>query len=274
MWDGKRLYDLYDWAHTPWEWHSELFKKAKDIGITIFSSPFDKSAVEFLEKLNCPCYKVASFEVIDHNLIECMAKTGKPMIVSTGMANLQEIKEAVEVIEKHHKNYVLLHCVSGYPTPHSESNILTLMGLRENFDCFVGLSDHTLGTATSVASVALGAKVIEKHFIESREDKGPDSEFSLEPHELKILCSDTKIAWESLGNSSFDRKNSEKQNVKFRRSLYFVKSLNKGETVSEENVKSIRPGYGLAPKQLKSIIGKKVNSNIEKGTPVSLDLLV
>ena len=267
IWSGYELYDLYNEAHTPYEWHKPLFDYAKEIGITIFSTPFDRTAVDLLEDLNTPLYKVASFEVIDLPLIKYIAQTKKPMIISTGMANLEEIREAVEVAKENGcQDLVLLHCISSYPAPIEESNLLTIPDLAEKFGVISGLSDHTMGTVVATTSVALGACVIEKHFTLSRDDKGPDSEFSLEPSELKMLCKDAKVAWRSLGKIGYSLKKSEK--LTSRRSLYIVKDIRKGEEITLENIRSIRPGHGLSPKYYNDLLGKKVAKNVERGTPV------
>ena len=221
LWKGYSLYDLYKEAHTPWDWHPSLFEHAKEVGISIFSSPFDESAVDFLEELNVPAYKIASFELIDLPLIEYTAKKMKPIIMSTGMASLNEIKAAYDtVVKTGNDKVILLHCVSGYPTPVSEANILRMLEIKKHFNCLVGLSDHTLSNATSVAATAVGACFIEKHFIDSRKNDGPDSAFSLEPEELRCLARDCKDAYESLGKANFERRNAEKDNVVFRRSLF------------------------------------------------------
>ena len=267
LWDGWNLYDLYKEAHTPYEWHKPLFDYAQEIGITIFSSPFDKTAVDLLEELNTNLYKVASFEIIDLPLIKYIAQTKKPMIISTGMANLEEITEAVEVAKENGcQDLVLLHCISSYPAPVEQSNLLTIPDLAKRFNTIVGLSDHTIGTTVATASVALGASVIEKHFTLSRKDKGPDSAFSIEPKELKQLCIDTKIAWEALGEAGYELKKSEKTTN--RRSLYAVKDIKKGEEFTIENTRSIRPGHGLAPKYFETLLGTKVVKSIKKGTPI------
>ncbi|MGK0440515.1 MAG: N-acetylneuraminate synthase [Pseudohongiellaceae bacterium] len=274
LWDGYTLYDLYAKAYTPYEWHARLFEHAKKEGITLFSSPFDETAVELLEGLHAPAYKIASFELLDLPLIQRVAKTGKPMIMSTGMADKSEIEEAVVAATAAGcTELVLLHCISGYPAPVEQSNLQTIPAIKQIFNTVVGLSDHTLGTAVSVASVVLGASVIEKHFTLSRDDKGPDSEFSLEPQELKALCDDTKAAWQAMGIAGFERKAAEKENVKFRRSLYVVKDIKKGERLSHEHIRRIRPGFGLAPKYLEQVIGKIVVDDIEKGTPLTWQCL-
>ena len=274
LWDGQSLYQLYKDAHTPWEWHEHLFAKAKSLGITLFSSPFDNSAVDLLEGLNAPAYKIASFELVDLPLISRVAQSGKPMIMSTGIANLQEIQEAVETAQTHGcTDLVLLHCISAYPSSIDQANLLTIKDLSERFDCIVGLSDHTMGTVVSIAAVASGAAVIEKHVTLSREDKGPDSAFSLEPNELRSLCKDTKDAWLALGEAGYARKESEEENAAFRRSIYFVKDLSKGDTVTKEDIRRIRPGFGLAPKYYDQIVGKKAKVDIERGTASCWDLL-
>ena len=274
LWDGNTLYDLYEEAHMPWEWHKPLFKKAKELGITIFSSPFDFTAVDLLEELDAPAYKIASFEAIDLPLIEYVAKTGKPMIISTGMANEQEIREAVETAKNAGcKELVVLHCVSGYPAPSSDYNLKTIPDMAERFDVLTGLSDHTIDNTTAITSVALGACLIEKHVTLDRKGGGPDDSFSLEEPELKQLCADSKTAWAATGAVNYERKESEKGNMIFRRSLYVVKDVAAGEAFTHENVRSIRPGYGLAPKYLKNIVGKKSIKNISRGTPLAEDFL-
>ncbi len=270
LWDGYKLYDLYESAHTPFEWHKAMFDKAREIGITVFSTPFDESAVDLLESLNAPAYKIASFELTDLPLVKRVAQTGKPMIMSTGMANLQEIEDAVTTARENGcEDIVVLHCISAYPAPAEQANLATIEDIVEKFNCVGGLSDHTLGTTVSVASVALGARVIEKHVTLSREDKGPDSEFSLEPHELEKLCRDTKTAWQAIGCAGYERKPVEMSSMKFRRSIYFVKGIQAGETITEEHIRRIRPGYGLAPKYFDELIGKTVNQNISRGTATS-----
>lgn len=272
-WKGYSLYQLYKEAHTPWDWHQALFNKAKEVGITLFSSPFDKTAVDFLMKFDVPAFKVASFEIVDTPLIEYIAKTKKPILMSTGMASISEIEESLNVIKKYHNNILLFHCVSGYPTPLEQSNLGIITDLSTRFDVCIGLSDHTLGTTASVAGVALGATVIEKHFIESRSDMGPDAQFSLEPSELKSLVSDCQAVWRSIKGSSYQNREAEQENLVFRRSIYFVKNLQAGETISEESIRTIRPGHGLKPKHFYDLIGAKVKTKIEKGTPVSWELI-
>ena len=273
LWDGKTLYDLYEEAHMPWEWHKPLFEKAKELGITIFSSPFDFTAVDLLEELGAPAYKIASFEAIDLPLIEYVAKTGKPMIISTGMANEEEIREAVETARNAGcEELVVLHCVSGYPAPSGDYNLATVADMATRFDVLTGLSDHTIDNTTAITSVALGACLIEKHVTLNRDGGGPDDSFSLEKPELLQLCRDSKIAWEAVGKVNYERKESEKGNAIFRRSLYVVKDVAEGESFTHDNVKSIRPGYGLAPKHLNNVLGKKASLDLQAGTAVSRDM--
>lgn len=274
LWDGRTLYDLYTEAHMPWDWHKPLFAKAKELGITIFSSPFDTTAVDLLEELGAPAYKIASFEAIDLPLIEYVAKTGKPLIISTGMANKEEIQEAVETAKNAGcKELIVLHCVSGYPAPSGDYNLATIPDMAQRFDVLTGLSDHTIDNTTAIASVVLGACLIEKHVTLDRKGGGPDDSFSLEEPELFQLCRDAKIAWEALGKVNYERKESEKDNLVFRRSLYVVKDIKAGEVFTNENVRSIRPGYGLAPKYLQTILGTMAKENIEKGTPLTHELI-
>lgn len=273
-WDGYRLYDLYQWAQTPFEWHKTMFDHARNIGISAFSTPFDETAVDLLEDLNVPAYKVASFEATDLPLIGYVASTGKPMIISTGMANAEEIGEAVSAARDGGcRQLILLHCISSYPTPIEQSNLSTIPDIRQRFGVETGLSDHTLGNTAAITAVALGASVIEKHFILDRNDKGPDSSFSIEPGELTSLCRDCRDAWRAIGNAGYERRAAEQQNLRFRRSLYFVRDIQAGETITPEHVRRIRPGYGLAPKFHADIIGRKVKTEVHFGTPVSLELL-
>lgn len=274
LWDGNSLYQLYEWAHTPWEWHRALFEKAKEVGITIFSSPFDFTAVDLLEELDVPAYKIASFELVDHALIARVAKTGKPMIMSTGMANEEEIYEAISVANKNGcTELVVLHCVSGYPAPAEQYNLRTLADMQTRFGVISGLSDHTIDNATAVTSVALGACLIEKHVTLDRNGGGADDSFSLEPHELKALCDDTQTAWQSMGKVNYERTDAEKGNVKFRRSLYIVKDVQAGEMLKEEHVRSIRPGFGIAPKHYDDVIGKKAKKDLIRGTALQFEYL-
>jgi len=274
LWDGRSLYDLYSEAYTPWDWHKLLFEKAKKLDITIFSSPFDNTAVDLLEGLDAPAYKIASFEVIDLALISRVARTGKPMIISTGMANEAEIQEAVDTARNSGcKELVVLHCVSGYPAPADQYNLKTVADMAQRFNVLSGLSDHTIDNATAIAAVALGAVLIEKHVTLDRNGGGPDDSFSLEPKELEALCRDSKTAWQSMGKVNYERTEAEQGNVKFRRSLYVVEDVKAGEVFSEENVRSIRPGYGIAPKYLNNVLGKICQKDVNAGTPVSEDLL-
>ncbi|MDC1066108.1 pseudaminic acid synthase [Candidatus Pseudothioglobus singularis] len=269
LWNGYKLYDLYKWAETPYEWHEAIFEYAQNKGVTIFSSPFDNSAVDLLENLNTPAYKIASFEIVDLPLISYVSSTGKPLIISTGMANELEIEEAVTTArDSGCKDIALLHCISSYPAPLEQANLRQIKELSNRFKVISGLSDHTIGNIASIAAVAMGSSIIEKHFTLSRKDKGPDSDFSIEPKELERLCSDAKNTWAAIGDADFKIMPSERGNLKFRRSLYFVKDIKKGEIITKDHVRSIRPGYGISPKFLNQIIGKKPKHSILKGTPV------
>ena len=271
LWAGRTLYDLYEWAHTPWDWHQTLFDHAAKRGITMFSSPFDPTAVDLLESLGAPAFKIASFEAVDLPLIRYVASKGKPMIISTGMADLEEITEAVTAArEGGCRELALLHCVSGYPAPASDYNLATLADMAAQFEVPVGLSDHTLDNTTAIASVALGACIIEKHMTLDRTGGGPDDSFSLEPNEFAALCAGATTAWQAVGQVDYGRKSSELGNVKFRRSLYFVKDMKAGELITEDCVKSVRPGYGLAPKMLYSALGKRLTSDVSYGVAVNL----
>ena len=272
LWDGRTLYDLYQEAHMPWEWHAPLFAHAHKLGITIFSSPFDNTAVDLLEDLNAPAYKIASFEAVDPALIKYVASTGKPMIISTGMADAQEIQEAIEAArEGGCKELAVLHCVSGYPAPAADYNLRTIPDMIERFGLVTGLSDHTLDNTTAITSVAMGAAIIEKHFTLNRTGGGPDDTFSLEPAELAALCKDSKTAWAAMGRVDYGRKSSEQENVKFRRSLYFVKEMKKGEVITAEVVRSVRPGFGLPPKELGKLLGQRLNRDVGYGTPTKFN---
>lgn len=269
-WDGYKLYDLYKWAQTPFEWHKAMFDHARKVGITVFSTPFDESAVDLLEDLNAPAYKIASFEMTDLPLVEYVAKTGKPMIMSTGMATEQEIDEAVTTARNAGCNeLVLLHCISSYPAPMEQANVAQLVELGRRFKAIPGLSDHTLGTAASVAAVSLGACLIEKHFILSRNDGGPDSGFSIEPEELKRLCIDTRDAWAAVGKAGYNRQEAEQPNKMFRRSIYFMRDMKAGETVSKADIRRIRPGVGIEPKYFNTLISKTLRVDVLRGTPTS-----
>jgi N-acetylneuraminate synthase len=275
LWDGRSLYDLYEEAHTPWDWHKPLFEHARKHGITIFSSPFDPTAVDLLEDLNAPAYKIASFEAVDIPLIRYVARTGKPMIISTGMADVNEIQEAIDAARSGGcSQLVILQCVSGYPAPAKDYNLRKIPDMVRRFGVHAGLSDHTLDNTTAIASVALGACVIEKHFTLSRAGGGPDDSFSLEPQELAALCHGARTAWEALGTVDYSIKDSERGNVKFRRSLYFVKALKAGELITSDAVRSVRPGFGAAPKHLDVVLGKRVLADTAVNTPVVLEQLV
>lgn len=275
LWDGKSLYELYEEAHTPWEWHKPLFEHAHKVGITIFSSPFDTTAVDLLESLDAPAYKIASFEAIDLPLIRYVARTGKPIIISTGMADEEEIQEAVDAARGAGcRQLALLHCVSGYPAASEDYNLRTIPNMAQRFGAPVGLSDHTLDNTTAITSVAMGACIIEKHFTLDRSGGGPDDSFSLEPQQLAALCREARAAWAALGTVNYGRKASEQANVQFRRSLYFVKNLTAGETITEDAVRSVRPGLGLPPKYLPEIIGRQVKAAVIYGDPVTHDVLL
>lgn len=274
LWQGCSLYDLYEKAHTPWQWHKPIFEKAKELGIIAFSTPFDETAVDFLEELNAPLYKIASFEIIDLPLIAKVAKTGKPIIMSTGMASIEEIKDAVETAKNHGcDDIILLKCTSAYPATAADANLSTMADMQERFNLQVGLSDHTMGVAVPIAATILGAIVIEKHFTLKRSDGGVDSAFSLEPEELKTLVVDTKRAFESLGQVKYGGSKSEESNKVFRRSLYVVKDIKKGEKFTKENIRAIRPGYGLSPKHYNDVIGKVAKVDIKLGTALNFDLV-
>ena len=275
LWDGRTLYELYEEAHMPWDWHKPLFDRARELEITIFSSPFDSTAVDLLEGLNAPAYKIASFEAVDLPLIKYAASTGKPMIISTGMADAEEISEAIEAArEGGCRELAILHCVSGYPAPAEDYNLRTIPDMIERFGLVTGLSDHTLDNTTSIASVALGASIIEKHFTLDRNGGGPDDSFSLEPLELAALCHGAKTAWSALGQVDYGRKSSEQGNVKFRRSLYFVKDMAEGDLITKECIRSVRPGFGMPPRFFDEMIGRRVRKSVRVGTPVSIELVV
>ena len=274
LWHGEKLHDLYKKAYTPWEWHEPIFKKCKELGVICFSTPFDETAVDFLESLNVPCYKIASFENNHLPLINKVAKTGKPIILSTGLASIADLYDAVnEIRSTGNENIILLKCTSAYPATPADANLLTIPHMRDLFGCQVGLSDHTLGIGVAIASVAFGATVIEKHFTLDRNDGGVDSAFSLEPDELKNLVIETKRAWESLGKINYELSEKEKKSVQFRRSLYISKDISSGDILTLDNVKIVRPGFGLAPKYLNDILGKKVLSDLKIGTPIKWAML-
>ena len=274
LWAGRRLYKLYEEAHTPWGWHKAMFDHAAKLDITIFSSPFDRTAIDFLEDLNAPAYKIASFEIVDLPLIRYAASTGKPIIMSTGIATKDEIGEAIAAVrDSNNNNLIVLHCVSGYPSDPAEANLLTMKDIADSFDVLTGLSDHSYGIAVAVAATALGATVIEKHLTLSRAEGGVDSDFSLEPQEFADLAASCATAHGALGQVSYDLKQSEVENQKFRRSLYAVADIQKGAALSPDNVRSIRPGLGLKPKYYDDIMGKKAARLITRGSPLSWDML-
>lgn len=274
LWDGKTLHELYQEAHLPWDWHETIFEHGRKTGITVFSSVFDSTSVDFLEDLGTPAYKIASFEAIDLPLIKYAAATRKPMIISTGMADADEISEAIEAARLGGcTNLAILHCVSGYPAPPEDYNLRTIPDMIRRFNLVTGLSDHTLDNTTALASVALGASIIEKHFTLDRDGGGPDDSFSLEPPELASLSADIKTAWSALGKIDYGQKSSEKGNKKFRRSLYFVKDVTVGEKITSDAVRSIRPGFGMPPKAIDSVIGRRVVRSVQRGEPVTEDCL-
>jgi N-acetylneuraminate synthase len=274
LWQGTSLYKLYNQAYTPWEWHKPIFDRCRELGIIAFSTPFDETAVDFLETLGVPCYKIASFEVTDLPLIEKVAATGKPMIISAGMTTVAELDEAVRTARAVGcRDIVLLKCTSAYPSTPEDSNLLTIPSMRELFNCQVGLSDHTLGIGVALAAVALGAAVIEKHFTTCRSDGGVDAAFSMEPLEMEMLVTESRRAWQSLGHIQYGPSEQEKDSLKYRRSLYIAQDMKQGDTFTPDNLRIIRPGYGLEPKYYKSLLGKSIKRDVAKGTPVSWDLL-
>lgn len=274
LWKGESLYNLYKKAHTPWEWHEQIFNKCKSLGLICFSTPFDETAVDFLNGLEVPCFKIASFENVHLPLVRKAAKTGKPLIVSTGMASIAELGELVETIRGAGcENFVLLKCTSTYPATPENTNLVTIPHMRELFRCEVGLSDHTMGVGVAVAAVALGASVIEKHFTLRRSDGGVDSAFSMEPEEMRLLVSESERAWRAIGRISYGPTDAETKSLQYRRSLYFSRDVKKGESLSPDSVRAVRPGLGLPPKYLEIILGKKVNRDVKKGTPLSWELI-
>ena len=274
LWKGESLYRLYEKAHTPWEWHKPIFDRCREHGIIGFSTPFDDSAVDFLEELGVPCYKIASFENVDLPLIKKAARTGKPMIVSTGMTNLAELEELVTTARENGcTDLTLLKCTSSYPATPEGTNLMTIPHMRELFGCSVGLSDHTLGIGAAVASVALGADVIEKHFTLSRAEGGVDSAFALEPHEMAQLVRECETAARALGRVSYTMQTQEKKSLQFRRSLYIAEDMKAGDVLTEENMRRIRPGFGLAPKYYDALLGRKVKRDVKRGTPLAWDLV-
>lgn len=274
LWAGRSLYDLYGEAYTPWDWHKPIFDRAAALGMVAFSTPFDASAVEFLESLNVPCYKIASFENTDIPLIRRVAATGKPLIISTGMATVAELDETVRAARSEGcTDLVLLKCTSTYPASAANTNLLTIPHLRDLFHCVVGISDHTMGVGVSVASVAVGASVVEKHFTLDRSDGGVDSAFSMEPHEMAQLVVETARAWEALGKVAYGPTAAETRSLQYRRSLYVVHDVKEGEMLTAENVRAIRPGLGLPPKYFEHIIGRRVTRDVRRGTALTWDLL-
>ncbi len=274
LWQGRKLYELYQQAATPWEWHKPIFALCRKLGIVGFSTPFDETAVDFLESLKVPFYKIASFEIVDIPLIRKVASTGKPILISTGMASAKEIKEAVAAARRAGSGeIVLLKCTSSYPSSPENSNLKTIPDMKARFKCQVGLSDHTIGMVVALASIALGATVIEKHFTLSRSDGGVDAAFSLEPEEMAELVTEAKKAWQALGKISYGVTAAEKHSLKFRRSLYAVKDMKAGEKFDRNNLRVIRPGYGLAPKYYDTLLGKKVKRNLKKGAPVGWEMI-
>ncbi|MDX1677255.1 pseudaminic acid synthase [Arsukibacterium sp.] len=274
LWDGKNLYELYQQAQMPWEWHKPLFDFARSIDMTIFSSPFDPTAVDLLEDLNAPAYKVASFEAIDIPLIKYIASTGKPMIISTGMADADEIQEAIDAAKSGGcEQLAILHCVSGYPAPAADYNLRTIADMQRRFKLVTGLSDHTIDNTTAITSVALGAAIIEKHFTLDRNGGGTDDSFSLEPAELTALCRDSKLAWQALGKADYSRQQSEIANAKFRRSLYFVSDMAAGQVISASDIRSVRPGFGLAPKYYDQLLGRVIKKAVKQYTPTSWEYI-
>lgn len=275
LWSGRTLWDLYAEAHLPWEWHRPLFDQANRLGITIFSTPFDETAVDFLEDLGCPAYKIASFEIVDIPLIRYAAATGKPLIISTGMASAGEIQEAIDAaLEAGCKQLAILHCVSSYPAPPQDYNLRTIPDMMLRYGVVVGLSDHTLDNVTAIASIALGASIIEKHFTLDRNRGGPDDSFSLEPEDLAVLCRDARIAWQALGQVHYGVVQSEEKSLRYRRSLYFTEDLEQGDVVTRSNVRSVRPGLGLPPKMQDHIMGYRLARSVKRYTPVRLEDLV
>jgi len=274
LWDGRTLHDLYEEAHTPWDWHKPMFDYARKLDITLFSSPFDTTAVDLLEDLGAPAYKIASFEAVDLHLIRYVASTGKPLIISTGMADAEEIEEAISAARDGGcEQLAILHCVSGYPAPAGDYNLVTIPDMIERFGLVTGLSDHTLDNTTAIASVALGASIVEKHFTLDRSGGGPDDTFSLEPTDFAHLCESAKIAWAAKGRIDYGRKSSEQGNVTFRRSLYVAKDIPAGSVITPDNVRSVRPGYGLAPRYYDTVMGKRAARELKFGEPLQWECL-
>jgi pseudaminic acid synthase len=275
VWEGQTLHDLYSNAYTPWEWHHELKEYSNKLGMDLFSSPFDITAVDFLEKLDMPCYKIASFEIVDHVLIKRIAQTGKPVIISSGMASRGDLEEAVNILRKHGcKQICMLKCTSAYPAKPEDANLITLKNMAESFDIIPGLSDHTLGIEIPIAAVALGAQLIEKHFTLSRESGSADDAFSLTPNEFKQMVDSIRIVETAIGGVTYGGVKTEESSKKFRKSLFFVKDIKKGEIITKENMRPIRPGYGLHTRYYDDIIGKITTIDIERGTPVKWNLFI
>jgi N-acetylneuraminate synthase len=275
LWKGQSLYNLYKEAYTPWEWHEAIFNRAKELGLIAFSSPFDETAVDFLETLDVPAYKIASFENVDIPLIKKVARTGKPMIISTGMATAAELDEAVRAaLHEGNDQIILLKCTSTYPATPANSNLATIAHMRELFNTEIGLSDHTMGVGVPVAAVTLGATVIEKHFTISRAEGGVDSSFSMEPHELKMLVEETERAWQSLGHIQYGPTEAERPSLEYRRSLYIGEDMKAGEILTTANLRNVRPGFGLSTKYFDIVLGKTIKQDVKKGTPLSWELLI
>lgn len=274
LWRGRKLYELYSEASTPWEWHEALFAKGRELGVTVFSTPFDETAVDFLESLNAPAYKIASFELVHTPLLRKVAATGKPVILSTGMASMEEIAEALTTLaEAGCHDLIVLHCISAYPAPASDANLRTIPYLAEKFGVVVGLSDHTLGVNVAVAAISLGAVAIEKHVTLARADGGPDAAFSLEPAEFAAMVEGAHTAWDALGAPALERPSSESGNAIFRRSIYAVRDIAAGEVVTAESIRVVRPGYGLAPRHFDDLIGRRARVAIGRGTAFHWDLV-
>lgn len=274
LWDGMNLHQLYQQAYTPWEWHAAIFAEAKRLGLDCFSTPFDETAVDFLEQFDPPYHKIASFELVHHPLLKKVAATGRPVILSTGMASLREIAAAVEILRDNGcEDLSLLKCTSSYPAPPEEANLARIAHMAETFQCRTGLSDHTLGIAVPVAAVALGATIIEKHFCRSRDEPGPDSAFSLEPDEFRSMVDAVRIAEKAVGTITYERTEKEKSGLAFRRSLFVAKDMRQGEPFTSENLRVVRPGYGLSPEFYEIILGHRASADIKTGTPLSWDLV-